>query len=80
MPCSVSNWTIELNALPEGSRPTRVHNWSPTAPSARVSAKTFDTDWIENGSSASPAAWTVPSASTTAIPNLSTGTEASGGM
>ncbi len=63
MPASVSNWTIELNALPDGSRPTRFHKASPTRPSAMVSVKTLQMLWIEKGSSASPATWAVPSGS-----------------
>ena len=49
MPCSHSSWTMELNGLPEGSRPTRRHSRSPTLPSASVSVKTFEMLWIENG-------------------------------
>ena len=52
MPCSNSSWTIELNALPDGSRPTRRHSRSPTLPSASVSVNTFEMLWIENGVSA----------------------------
>src|SRR3546814_10846358 len=70
MPCSLSSWTIELNALPEGSRPTLSHSELPTRRSASASVKTFDTDWIEKGSSASPDAWTVPSGSASAKPSL----------
>ena len=49
MPCSYSSWTMELNGLPEGSRPTRRHSRSPTLPSASVSVNTFEMLWIENG-------------------------------
>ena len=49
MPFSRSSWTIELKALPEGSRPTRRQSASPTLPRARVSVNTLDTLWIENG-------------------------------
>src|SRR5271166_4421743 len=44
-PCSYSSWTIELKALPDGSRPTRRHNASPTLPRAKVSANIFATLW-----------------------------------
>ncbi len=43
---------MELNGLPEGSRPTRRHSRSPTLPSASVSVNTFEMLWIENGVSA----------------------------
>jgi hypothetical protein len=49
-------------------------------PSARVRVKTFDTDWIENGSSASPATWTTPSAVATAMPNRAGSALASSGI
>jgi hypothetical protein len=45
-----------------------------------VSANTLQIDWIEKGISPSPALWTVPSASTTAMPNRSGLTAASGGI
>ncbi len=48
-PRSRSSCTMELNGLPEGSRPTRFQRRSPTMPRARVSVNTFDTLWIENG-------------------------------
>src|SRR3546814_143456 len=35
MPFSYSSWISELNGSPEGSRSTRRHSSSPTAPSAR---------------------------------------------
>ena len=60
---------MELNGLPEGSRPTRCHSRSPTLPSASVSVKTFEMLWIENGVSLSPPAATLPSASITTRPN-----------
>jgi hypothetical protein len=59
---------MELNGLPEGSRPTRRHNLSPTLPKANVSVKTFEMLWIENAVSLSPAAATLPSASITTRP------------
>ena len=65
MPCSYSSWTMELNGLPDGSRPTRSHSRSPTLPSASVSVNTLEMLWIENGVSASPPAATLPSASMT---------------
>jgi len=37
-------------------------------------------DWIENGISASPARWQVPSASITAMPKRAGSTQASGGI
>ncbi len=40
---------MELKALPEGSRPTRRQSWSPTLPSASVSANTLEQDWVEKG-------------------------------
>ena len=67
-PRSRSSWTIELNGLPEGSRPTRRHSRSPIMPSASVRVNTFEMLWIENGVSASPPAATRPSASITAMP------------
>ena len=80
MPFSRSSWTIELKALPEGSRPTRRQSASPTLPRARVSVNTLDTLWIENGTSASPAARTCPSTVATAMPNWPGSTLASSGM
>ena len=68
-PCSRSSWTMELNGVPEGSRPTRRQSVSPTLPSACVRANTFETLWIEKGSSLSPEAWISPSAVTTQSPN-----------
>jgi len=55
LPCSVSSCTIELNALPEGSRPARAQSPSPIRPSAKVSEKPLETDWNENGSVRIPA-------------------------
>ena len=49
MPRSSSSCTIELNGLPEGSRPTRRHSRSPMRPSARVRVKTLVMLWTENG-------------------------------
>ncbi len=69
MPRSYSSWTMELKGLPDGSRPTRLHSRSPTLPSASVSVNTLEMLWIENGTSLSPPAATLPSASTTARPN-----------
>ena len=71
---------MELNGLPEGSRPTRCHSLSPTLPNASVSVKTFEMLWIENGMSQSPAAVTLFSQSTTAIPKALGSTRASSGM
>jgi hypothetical protein len=48
--------------------------------SARLSANTFDTLWIEKGVSASPAAWTLPSARAITMPNCFGSTCASVGM
>ena len=48
-PASYSSWTIELNADPDGSRPTWFQSPSPSLPSASVSRKTFEMLWIENG-------------------------------
>ena len=48
-PRSRSSWTIELNGLPDGSRPTLRHSRSPAMPSASVSVNTLETLWIENG-------------------------------
>ena len=50
LPFSNSSWTIELNAVPDGSRPTVVHSPSPTMPSASVSVNTLEMLWMENGS------------------------------
>ena len=71
---------MELNGLPEGSRPTRRHNRSPTLPKASVSVKTFEMLWIENGVSLSPPAATLPSASITTRPKALGSTRASSGM
>ncbi len=79
-PCSFSSWTIELKALPDGSRPTLSQSELPTRRSARASVKTFDTDWIEKASSASPAVWTVPSGSASAMPKRIGSTFASAGI
>jgi hypothetical protein len=69
-PCSRSSCTIELNGVPEGSRPTRRQSVSPTLPSAWVSANTFETLWIENGFlGLAGSMWTAPSAVTTQSPN-----------
>ena len=51
-----------IERLPEGSRPTRCHNLSPTLPNASVSVKTFEMLWIENGTSAIAACGDVVSA------------------
>ena len=61
-PCSCSSWTIELKADARGlaARPG-VQRLSPCLPSASVSRNTLEMLWIENGTSASPAAWTAPS-------------------
>ena len=80
MPRSNSSWTTELNGLPDGSRPTRRHSRSPAMPSASVSVNTFEMLWIENGTSASPPAKTLPSASITAMPNACGPTRANSGM
>ena len=80
MPFSCSSWTIELNGLPDGSRPTRCHSASPTLPSASVSVNTFEMLWIENASSASPAISTRPSLVTAAMPNFFGSTLPSCGM
>jgi hypothetical protein len=45
-----------------------------------VSEKSFETLWIENGTSQSPAAASVPSQVRSAIPNWSARTRASAGM
>jgi hypothetical protein len=55
LPFSNSSCTMELNAVPEGSRPTRAHRLSPIMPSASVSVKTFEMLCIEKACSASPA-------------------------
>ncbi len=79
-PRSSSNCTMELKGLPEGSRPTRRQSRSPTMPRARVSVKTFDMLWIENGTSLSPPAAIDPSAATTTRPKASASTVASSGI
>ncbi len=79
-PRSRSSCTMELNGLPEGSRPTRRHNRSPIMPSASVRVKTLEMLWIEKAASASPAAATLPSVPTTAMPNWPGSTLASSGM
>src|SRR5207253_5504369 len=70
-PCSLSSCTIELKRLPEGSRPTRCQRSAPTFSSAKASVKTLEMDWIEKGSSQSPAPCTVPSAPAKAMPSRS---------
>ena len=42
MPFSYSSCTMELKGEPDDSRPTRIHNLSPTLPSASVTANTFE--------------------------------------
>jgi len=79
-PFSCSSWTIELNELPEGSRPTPLQTASPSLPSAKARVNTFDTLWIENPVAASPADSTRPSGSATAMPNSLGSTLASSGM
>jgi hypothetical protein len=49
-------------------------------PKARVSVKTFEMLWIENGVSLSPAAATLPSASITTRPKALESTRASSGI
>ena len=71
---------MELNALPDGSRPTRFHSRSPAMPSASVSVNTLEMLWIENGVSLSPPAATWPSASITAMPKCFGSTRASSGI
>jgi hypothetical protein len=56
--------------LPDGSRPTRCHNASPTACRPIVSEKTFDTLWMENDTSQSPAPASTPSTVCSAMPKL----------
>jgi hypothetical protein len=68
-PASASSWTMELKAVPEGSRPTRRQTASPWRSSASTSAKTLLTDWMEKRVSASPAKCSMPSAVMTAMPN-----------
>ena len=80
LPRSNSSWTMELNGLPDGSRPTRCHRLSPILPSASVSVKTLETLWMENGVSAVAARATLPWASTTTSPKALGSTLASSGM
>ena len=80
IPRSCSSWTIELNALPDGSRPTRFHRSVPTLSSASASMNTLEMDWIEKGSSQSPAPCTAPCASAKARPSLFGPTRASAGI
>src|SRR5579859_5437536 len=79
-PASYSSWTSELNLLPDGSLPQRVHSSSPTRLIASIRVKALEMLWIENGSSASPMVWTVPSTLASAMPNLLGGTFASAGI
>ena len=69
-PRSRSSWTMELNGLPEGSRPTRSQSFSPTFSSTMVRVKTLEILWMENRSSASPAIASWPSTVASAIPNF----------
>ena len=80
MPCSRSSWTIELKGEPEGSRPTRCHSVSPRRPSAKVSVKTLETLWMENGTLQSPTAAVSPLQVTIASPNWRGSTRARAGM
>jgi hypothetical protein len=66
---SRSSWTIELNGEPEGSRPRRCHSVSPRRRGARVSVKTLETLWMENGRLQSPTDAVSPSHVTIASPN-----------
>ena len=60
IPCVSSSSIIELNAWPEGSRPTLSHKVSPYSSKARVKDNTLDMLCIEKGISASPALNTCP--------------------
>jgi hypothetical protein len=44
---------MELNGLPDGSRPIRVHNRAPTLRRTIDSVNTFEMLWMEKRSSAS---------------------------
>ena len=79
-PFSCSSCTMELNAVPEGSRPTRFHSVSPTFPSANVNVKTFEMLWMEKGSWASPHDTISPLTVATAIPSFFGSILASSGM
>ena len=79
-PCSRSSWTIELNAEPDGSWPTRRQRSAPLRPSAIARVNTFDMLWMENGVCASPAKAVAPSTVATAMPNCRPSTLASAGM
>ena len=69
-----------MKALPEGSRPTWLQRASPCLPSASVRRKTLEMLWIENGTPASPTAWSAPSTVATARPKRFGSTRASSGM
>src|ERR1700709_2388714 len=80
MPCSYSSWTKELNLLPDGALPQRVHSSSRTRLMASISVKALEMLWIENGSPAPPTVWPAPSTVAIAMPNLVGGTLASAGI
>jgi hypothetical protein len=80
LPCSFSSCTSELNGLPEGSRPMRSHSASPMRCIESVSVKSFETLWIENGTSPSPAKASSPAQVRSAMPNCRASTRASAGM
>ena len=76
-----SSTSIELNASPVGSTPTRASTPSrPWCSSAMPKMSAFEIDWMVKGCSASPAAFIAPSAVATAIPNSSGSARPSSGM
>src|SRR6185369_16146538 len=72
--------TSELNAPPDGSRPTRSQMRSPSSRMASVRAKSLAMLWMEKRSCASPTENDSPSTLRTDMPKRSRGTAASGGM
>ena len=76
-----SSRLIALKGSPLGSRPTwRVSSASPDCSSTRANTKGFDTDWIVNAVSLSPASCTAPLVLTRAMPSASGSARVSSGM
>lgn len=70
-----------MNGSPVLLTPIRVRTVSrPSSWLTRAKTNGFETDWIENGWSASPTAYTAPLTCATAMPKSSGSTSASSGM
>ena len=72
---------MALNGSPLGSAPTRADTSAmPSASTASAYTNGFEIDWIVNGTSDSPAAYTSPSWLSSTIPNASGSAYWSSGM